>query len=136
MSEDTKPRARNVFDIVSAKQGVQPEPQAAQASEPGALLVEKPQEEEPGLLAFLFGAADREKKRFAALTGVFGIHIATGLITFPVSLVALKVVVSALLTAFGSEVVFTWLTATLLSGGLAIAGPLVGFLYRYWVGRY
>jgi hypothetical protein len=98
------------------------------------LLVEKPAE--PALHEFATGAASREKKRFAALTGVLGMHAVTGLITFPVSLVALKAIVGLVLTAFSSPVVFTWLQATLLAGGLAIGGPLVAFLYRYWSGRY
>jgi hypothetical protein len=125
----------NVFERVREKQGVPAEipVEASPQQMPGMpLLVEKP----PALHEFAKGAASREGKRFAALTGVLGAHVGTGLVTFPVILIALKVIVALGLTAFASPIVFTWLQATLLAGAASIGGPLAAFLYRYWWGRY
>lgn len=129
---DTRPRATTVFEAVRAKQGVQAASEAEASPQQVSLLVEK----SPSLYEFVTGAASREGKRFAALTGVLGTHVVTGLITFPVILIALKVIAGLGLTAFASPFTFTWLTATLLAAAISIGGPLVAFLYRYWWGRY
>lgn len=129
MGEETRPRARTVFEAVREKQGV---PAETPAETPVELLVEKP----PMLHWYVMGAAIREGKRFAALTGVPGTHIGTGLVTFPVILIVLKVIAGLGLTAFASPVVFTWLQATLLALAVSIGGPVLAFLYRYWWGSY
>lgn len=125
MDKDTRPRARTVFEAVREKQGVP-------AEIPAELFVEKPLR----WYQYVIGAASREGKRFAALTGVLGAHVGTGLVTFPVILLVLKVIAGLGLTAFASPVVFTWLQATLLALAVSIGGPVLAFLYRYWWGRY
>lgn len=127
MSE-TRPRARTVFEAVREKQGVPATPEVERTP----LLVEKP----PALYEFVTGAASREGRRFAALTGVLGVHAMTNLITFPVILIALKVIVGLGLTALTSSLVFTWLQAALLAAAISTGGPLAAFLYRYWLGKH
>ena len=128
---ETQPRARTVFDAVREKQGVQAEAETPPQQE-GSLSVEKP----PMWYEFLTGAATREFKRFAALTGVLSAHIMTGVVTFPVLLILLKVIVALALTAFASPLAFTWVQAMLLAAALSIGGPATAFFYRYWWGRY
>ena len=127
----TKPRARTVFERVRDKQGTPEE--AAPVATPPIPFAEKPQNE---LIAFASAAAKRERSRFAALAGVLGTHLLTGAITFLPLLAVLKVSAWILSVAFGWAGTFTWLQATLLSGGIGFTGPLAFFLYRYWSGKF
>jgi len=127
----TKPRARTVFERVKDKQGTPEE--AAPVATPPLPIAEKPQIE---LVEIASAAAKRERSRFAALAGVLGTHLLTGALTFPVTLVVLKTAAWIMSVAFGWTGTFTWLQATLLSGGVGFACPLAFFLYRYWSGKF
>lgn len=128
MEQDSRPRARTVFEAVREQQGVTPDEQA----EPSA-VVEKPAHPRWELVK---SAANRELDRFAALTGVLTAHLTTSVVLTPVLLVSLKAVVTAALFGTGSLAQFTWLQALALTGGIWIAGPLGFFLYRYWSGKF
>ena len=126
----TKPRARTVFEKVKDRHG---KPEEAAPVAPPPPIAEKPQNE---LVEFASAAAKRERSRFAALAGVLGTHLLTGMITFPVTLAVLKTTVWILSVVFSWTGTFTWLQAILLSGGIGFVGPLAFFLYRYWSGKF
>jgi len=131
-NDESRPRARTVFDIVRERHGGQPDSE----ENPPALMpevVERPFDRRRNLVK---QAASRELDRFAALTAVLGVHLVTGATLWPVLTAILKVIVSTLLLTSNSIVQFTWLQAFLLSGGLWLTGPFVFYLYRYWSGKF
>ncbi len=128
MDQESRPRARTVFETVEARHGGQPDTEPAQ--EPA---VEKPTNPRWQLVK---SAANRELDRFAALTGVLVAHLTTGAVIAPALLLSLKAIVSAVLFGTGSLAHFTWIQAIALTGGLWLAGPLCFFLYRYWSGKF
>ena len=127
-SEESRPRARTVFEVVEERHGGHSE-----TTEGETLIVETPLIYRLGLVKL---AANREWDRFAALTGVLATHIMTNAVIWPVLMVSLKAIVGAVLLSTNSLVPFTWFQAMLLSGGFALAGPVCFFLYRYWSGKY
>ena len=129
----TKPRARTVFDKVRARHGTPEEATPVVTPPPPTPIAEKPQNE---LVEMATAAAKRERSRFAALAGVLGTHLLTGIATMLVTCVGLKIAVGSVMAAFGLTGTFTWLQAMLLSGGLGIVGPLAFFIYRYWSGKF
>ncbi len=133
LDDATKPRARTVFQRVKDKQGIPEEAAPVVTPPPPVLVAEKPPNE---LVELATAAAKRERSRFAALAGVLGTHLLTGVGTMPVICVGLKIAVGSVMTAFGLAGTFTWLQAMLLSVGLGTTGPLAFFIYRYWSGKF
>lgn len=122
-AEESRPRARTVFEVVEERHGTGPEiPVGEEPANPRWQLVKR--------------AASRELDRFAALTGVLVTHLTTSALIWPILLVSLKVSMSAVLIGTGSPAHFTWIQAAVLTGGLWLAGPLCFFLYRYWSGKF
>lgn len=128
MDQDSRPRARTVFEVVEERHGGQLEEEPAQMS-----AVEKPTLPRWQLVK---SAANRELDRFAALTGVLATHLMTSAVIWPVLMVSVKAIVSAVLFSINSLVHFTWIQAIALTGGIWLAGPLCFFLYRYWSGKF
>lgn len=129
--EDSRPRARTVFEVVADRHREQQETEPVPPPlEPAHLpLIANPRWQ---LTKY---AVTRELDRFAALTGILVTHFMTSILMMPVLMLAIKTIVSVLLLIIGSSVHFTWLQAITLTGGFWIAGPLSFFFYRYWSGH-
>ena len=125
--DDSRPRARTVFEAVVERQGGNPD------EDQESSVVERPIDRRRALVR---NAASRELDRFAALTGVLATHLTTSAVMWPLLLVIIKIIVSAVLFSSSSLVHFTWLQAMALAGGVWIAGPVGFFLYRYWSGNF
>lgn len=128
MDKDSRPRARTVFEAVEAQSSEQ-----QQVIEPvHSPVLAKLSNHRWQLIKM---ASHCEVTRCAALIGILGTHLMTGVLMMPVLTLSIKVAVSALLFSISSSVDFTWIQAIVSAGGLWTVGPLGFFLYRYWSGK-